>query len=107
MNVTLLYFESCPNWKLVDERLVALAGELDAVIERRQVETQQEAIDVGFAGSPTILVDGRDPFATGDEVVGLACRIYDTPEGWRSIPTDEQLRAALTAGGTDGRSGSQ
>ncbi|HIE91350.1 MAG TPA: thioredoxin family protein, partial [Acidobacteria bacterium] len=27
MDVTLLYFEDCPSWKVADERLAALASE--------------------------------------------------------------------------------
>lgn len=44
-------------------------------------------------GSPTILVDGRDPLASGDEPVGLACRVYDTHRTERRAPTVAQLRA--------------
>lgn len=95
MDVTLLYFEGCPNWKVADERLSALAAELDVAIVRRLVETSEEADAVGFRGSPTILVDGHDPFATGDEPTGLTCRIYQTPQGPEGSPTMEQLRAAL------------
>lgn len=95
MDVTLLYFEGCPNWEAADARLAALSADSDIVVERRLVETPEEAEAAGFRGSPTILVDGRDPFATGDEPVGLACRIYQTPEGPRGAPTEAQLRAVL------------
>ncbi len=95
MNVTLLYFEGCPNWTVADARLAALSDELEVTVERRLVETPEEAEAAGFRGSPTILVEGRDPFATGDEPAGLACRIYQTPEGPQGAPTVEQLRAAL------------
>ncbi len=95
MNVTLLYFEGCPNWTVADARLTALSDELEVTVERLLVETPEEAEAAGFRGSPTILVEGRDPFATGDEPAGLACRIYQTPEGPQGAPTVEQLRAAL------------
>ncbi len=95
MNVTLLYFQGCPNWTVADARLAALSDELDLTVERRLVQTPEEAEAAGFRGSPTILVDGRDPFATGDEPPGLACRIYQTPQGPQGAPTVEQLRAAL------------
>ncbi len=95
MNVTLLYFEGCPNWTVADARLAALSDEIELTVERRLVETPEEAEAAGFRGSPTILVEGRDPFATGDETAGLACRIYQTPEGPQGAPTLEQLRGAL------------
>lgn len=96
MHVRLLYFDGCPNWATADERLTALADEFGFELEHQQVDTPQEADELGFRGSPTILVNGRDPFARGDEPTGLTCRVYDTPEGATGSPTVEQLRAALT-----------
>lgn len=93
--VTLLYFDGCPNWRATDERLRALQDELGFSVERQKVDTAEEAERIGFRGSPTILVDGRDPFARGDEPVGLSCRIYQTPDGPTGAPTHEQLRSAL------------
>lgn len=95
MDVTLLYFDGCPNWRTTDERLAELAGELGLKVQRRRVETPEEAVAIGFPGSPTVLVEGRDPFATGTEPGGLACRLYHTPDGPRGSPTLEQLRQAF------------
>jgi hypothetical protein len=39
------------------------------------VETQENAERVGFRGSPTILVDLRDPWADAAGSFGLSCRI--------------------------------
>jgi hypothetical protein len=94
-DVTLLYFDACPSWRLADERLRDLAAEFDLTITRQKVETPDAAARWGFRGSPTILVDGRDVFATGDEPVGLSCRLYQTPNGPAGAPTVDQLRAAL------------
>jgi hypothetical protein len=60
------------------------------------VDSPETAEAIGFRGSPSILVDGIDPFARGDEPVGLSCRIYQTPAGPAGSPTLEQLRAVLT-----------
>lgn len=95
MKVELLYFDDCPNWKTADEHLRALAGRQDLRVEHRLVTTPEEAEAVGFRGSPTVLIDGRDPFATGDEPFGLACRVYQTPDGPAGSPTLEQLEAVL------------
>lgn len=95
MDITLLYFEDCPNWKVADERLTALASERgDIQVTRRLVETPAEAERTGFHGSPSILFDG-DVFAEPDSEVGLACRRYRTPDGYEGAPTLEQLRAVL------------
>lgn len=95
-HVTLLYFDGCPNWQIADQRLVQLADEYSFTLERRTVDTPAEAERLGFAGSPTVLIDGIDPFATGDEPTGLACRVYETDEGLDGAPTVAQLRSALT-----------
>ena len=99
MDITLLYFDGCPNWKKADAHLRALADELPGLnIVRHAVETGEEAERVGSQGSPSILVDGVDPFANPDAPIGLSCRVYQTPEGPAGSPTLSQLRAALSRG---------
>lgn len=96
MDVTLLYFDSCPNWKVADEHLRALADELpDLRLTRHLVETLEEAERVSFYGSPSILIDGVDAFADAEASVGLSCRVYSTPDGPAGSPTIEQLREVL------------
>lgn len=94
-DVTLRYFDGCPNWEAADRRLRSLADEHGFTVVHERVETPEEAERLGFVGSPTVLVDGVDPFATGEEPTGLACRVYATPEGPQGSPTLEQLRNAL------------
>lgn len=96
MDVTLLYFDGCPNWKIADERLRLLALERpDITVRRQQVQTSEEAERVGFLGSPSIQVDGIDVFAQPGSPVGLTCRMYPTPDGYAGAPTVEQLRTVL------------
>jgi hypothetical protein len=98
VRITLRYFDGCPNWRTAEERLRAAlddAGASDAAISLERVATQEEASRLGFRGSPTILIDGRDPFADEGADIGLACRVYATPEGLQGAPTLDQLRAAL------------
>lgn len=96
MDITLLYFEDCPNWKIADERLSALAGECpDIRVTHHLVDSPAEAERTRFHGSPSIHVDGVDAFATPDAKVGLSCRRYPTPDGYEGAPTLEQLRAVL------------
>ena len=98
MDLRLLYFDGCPNWRETDQRLraaAALAG-LSVVPELVQVETPEDAERLSFRGSPTVLVDGADPFADPSAPVGLSCRVFRTPEGLRGAPTVEQLLAVLT-----------
>ena len=97
MKLELLYFDDCPLWKIAAERLNAVASSRGLRVERRLVTTAEEADAARFRGSPTILVDGRDPFAAGDEPFGLACRVYQTPGGPAGSPTVEQLAAVIDA----------
>lgn len=95
MDVTLLYFDGCPNWQLVNKRLRTLRDEVGFALTLERVETQEDAEERQFHGSPTVLVDGRDPFATEGAPSGLSCRLYWTPDGPAGAPTFEQLREAL------------
>ena len=96
MKVTLLYFDDCPNWKVTDGHLHALSGEIDDLtVSRIEVTTPEEAERHQFRGSPSILVDGQDPFAKDTDPVGLSCRVYKTPDGPAGSPTLDQLREVL------------
>lgn len=98
MNVSLLYFDGCPNWTVADDRLreaLTRVGQGHAAVEYRQVTTAEEAEVAQFRGSPTVLVDGHDPFLNPDSPVGLSCRVYRTPDGLAGSPTVEQLVEAL------------
>jgi len=96
MDITLLYFEDCPSWKVADERLTAIAAErADIRLTRHLVETPAEAERTRFHGSPSILVDGVDVFAAPGAEVGLSGRRYLTPDGYQGAPTLAQLRAVL------------
>lgn len=97
MRIELLYFEDCPHWKIADERLQPLAAARGIEVEHRLVTSPEEAQAARFRGSPTILIDGRDPFAGADEAFGLSCRVYQTADGPAGSPTTEQLEAALDA----------
>ena len=97
MDVALLYFDGCPNWVEAQQRLTEALTAVGAESAYRlvPVTTVEDAERLGFRGSPTVLVDGRDPFAESDAPVGLSCRVYRTPDGLRGAPTVEQLVAVL------------
>lgn len=59
------------------------------------IDTDEQARARGFAGSPTYLIDGVDPFAEPGAPIGLTCRIYPTTAGPAGVPEPAQLRAAL------------
>jgi len=97
MHVQLLYFDGCPNWQETDQRLreaIRVAG-LDVTPEYVTVPTLEDAERLHFRGSPTVLLDGADPFGGKTAAFGLSCRVFQTPDGLRGAPTVAQLIAAL------------
>jgi hypothetical protein len=101
LEIRLQYFEACPHWRLAEQRLraaLADAGRAETKVRRQRVETPTEAAAVGFGGSPTVLVDGRDPFAAGSAPEGLTCRRYRTERGMEGAPSVAQLRAVIARG---------
>ena len=98
MNVELLVVPNCP---LADdtESLLATAlrdvGLTDVTITTATITSELEAKRRGFTGSPTMLIDGLDPFAQAGQPPSLACRIYLNPNGLSGIPDLRQRRKAL------------
>ncbi len=97
VKVTLQYFGDCPSWRVLDECLQAALAQVGvpAAVSYEVIDTPARAEAVGFRGSPTILIDGRDPFEDPSLQVGLSCRLYRTPEGLQGSPTTAQLAAVL------------
>jgi hypothetical protein len=98
MKVEILYFDGCPTYLRTEEALRrVLAGEgVEADVELVAVNTDEEAQDLRFPGSPTIRVDGEDLFPVPERAgYALGCRMYATPQGLRGSPTPTMLRAAL------------
>jgi hypothetical protein len=95
--VELRYFDSCPNWEVAERRLkeAMKAAGINETITYTQVETLQDAERRQFIGSPTILVNGADPFQPENTEPGLACRLFATEDGRQGSPTVNEIRAAL------------
>lgn len=96
--VTILYFDGCPNWDLARQRTVEAIRTvgISATIAVQRVESPEQAERTGFAGSPTILIDGRDPFPSNS--IGFACRLY----GDENSPSVADLVLALGSWATGG-----
>lgn len=72
MDITLQYFDDCPNWKLADAHLQALKAEgLDLEVAYELIETPEAAVEAVFRGSPMVLVDGINPFPDPDAPAGV------------------------------------
>jgi hypothetical protein len=101
MHIQLLYYEECPSHELALERLrQALAEEqIAADVSVVRVETEAQAQQWQFVGSPTFLVDGADCFAPEAAAsFRLTCRAYQQEDGRIGpLPSLAMLRAALRA----------
>ncbi len=100
MVVEIQYFSGCPNAepaiRLVEETL--LTEGVAAEIRRREITSEEDAVEYHFLGSPTIQVDGLDidPSSRTDTNYALTCRIYQLPGGASGVPSKDMLREALS-----------
>jgi hypothetical protein len=97
MQIDLLYVPDCPNREAARNLVErALAGtQRVATVREREVDSPEDARQLGMRGSPTILIDGADPFADPSQPGGLACRLYHNEAGVGGVPTLRQLVEAL------------
>lgn len=96
--VRLLYAEGCSHWRTAQARLFEALDRLDmgeVTVDCDVVRTPEDAERVGFKGSPTILLDGWDPFPPPSPPVGLSCRVFETDAGQGHSPSVEQLVSAF------------
>jgi hypothetical protein len=100
--VELLWWEGCPSTdRALDELRAALCdvGLANVDVRMREITTDEDALEMQFAGSPTILIDGADPLVpdAGDGApIGLSCRVYRRRDGRISpTPDPDDLREAL------------
>jgi hypothetical protein len=102
MRVEFLWWEGCPSHP---EALGQLKGVLreegldpDAIV-LREIESDDQARDERFPGSPTIRIDGQDVVQPAEgEPMTLTCRVYQLRDG-RTSPTPDlaDLRDAVRA----------
>lgn len=102
MELTVLAVPGCPNAALLAERLaIAAAGLPDVTVIRQVVDDEQQAAALGMHGSPTLLIDRADPFASAGQSPGLSCRLYRQADGsLRGAPPVDSLRRALERRGS-------
>jgi hypothetical protein len=101
-DVELLAWSGCPSHEQARRRLRSALDDLGLVDEPivvRWVETDEDAAELSFVGSPTVRVGGREviPPASVDNPA-LTCRVYRLPDGrFSPLPDQEELRTNLAA----------
>ena len=94
----MLVVPDCPNQSLALARVHAAleaSGISDSTVHETTVVDLDHAVTVGMHGSPTILINGRDPFADQGSVSSISCRLYRPPAGTEGCPGVQQLIDAL------------
>lgn len=100
MKLEVLHIPDCPNLPPLLRRLAEVT---DLPITTRVILNDSAAVALGMAGSPTLLIDGVDPFAPDDCECGLSCRLYRDQDGQLvPAPSVEQLRNAINSPPTPG-----
>jgi hypothetical protein len=99
--IELRFWEGCPSHPLalaqLRDVLTALGQDPDAVATH-EVVTDEEAAELDFIGSPTIVVDGEDLFDTAGQSPALTCRVYRLRDGrFSPTPDPEDLYELLAA----------
>lgn len=96
MQLTVLAVPDCPGARVLLERLRAVLGDRAAVsVTLTVISTESEAARWGMHGSPTLLINGTDPFAALGQP-SLSCRLYRGEDGRASgAPSVSQLQQAV------------
>jgi hypothetical protein len=98
MEIRLLYYEECPSHEEALERLRKVLAEEDvrAQIDVMKVETSEQAQELRFIGSPTILIDDHDIDPQPNAQYQLTCRAYRLEDGRISpLPSVSMIRRAI------------
>ncbi|MFC1417734.1 organomercurial lyase [Streptacidiphilus cavernicola] len=100
MRITVLTVPDCPNGPVVQERITAALDGRDVRVHLVEVSDQDQAARWGMTGSPTVLLDGVDPFAVPGADPSVSCRLYRGADGRvEGSPGVEDLRRALDSAG--------
>ncbi len=100
MDIELLTVQRCPHRAEALARLeAAFARALPTapVVTEHVITNAADAAATGMRGSPTILIDGRDPFGADSAEPTMSCRLYATEAGVDGAPSVDMLVAALTS----------
>ncbi|MEV1084100.1 hypothetical protein AB0I98_38830 [Streptomyces sp. NPDC050211] len=97
--IAVLTVPDCPNAPLARQRIADALDGRDVPVEWVEVTDEADAAQRKMTGSPTILLDGVDPFATAASQPSVSCRLYRHPDGTTDgAPTVADLRRVLATG---------
>ncbi|MFF2204122.1 hypothetical protein [Streptomyces sp. NPDC058145] len=96
MRITVLAVPDCPNAPLARERIEQALDGRAVVLELVEVADEAQAARLGMTGSPTVLINGNDPFAVPGAAASVSCRLYRSPDGrTEGAPSVADLQRAV------------
>ena len=97
MQLTVLAVPDCPSAPVLEDRLATvLHNQPGVTVSRQVIGDEREAARWGMHGSPTLLIDGIDPFAAPGQPPSLSCRLYRDHDGHASgAPSESELRLVI------------
>ena len=98
MDLTILAVPDCSSAPVLEDRLNAILDGLKAggSVSRKVIPDEHEVARWGIQGSPTLLIDGADPFADPGQPSSMSCRLYRNEGGQTSgAPSVGQLQQVI------------
>ena len=97
MHLTVVVTPDCPNGPILKDRLTVVLNDWPGIsVSHEFVTNMDHASRWGMHGSPTLLIDGVDPFAMPGQLPGMSCRLYRHEDGQLAgAPSVSQLRQAV------------
>ena len=100
LRIDFLFWRECPSHTETWERLQTVLRHegLQAEVHRVEINTDEEAVQQDFPGSPTLRINGRDidPEGARGQRASLSCRIYHDASGRVvPLPSEALIRKAI------------
>ncbi len=97
MHIAILHVPDCPNLDLTRSRVSAALDQtgVEASVGVVLVDGPTVADELGMRGSPTITIDGHDPFDHDQGRGSMSCRLYWAEGRIDGAPGVEELIAAI------------
>ena len=96
LKIEILYFESCPSYKkaILNVKAALKEENIQADLRLIEVATAEKAEKVGFQGSPSIRINGKD-MEGRDEGYSFSCRLYNVNGKPETAPSKEYIEEKL------------
>ena len=98
LQIDILYTPDCTDWEHTADLIEEALDELDlaAEIQYWLIESDRQAMEYNFIGSPTVRFNGEDPWLIPNAPAGMRLRPYFTPEGMLEHPTYDMIYEYLS-----------